>query len=91
MPTISWFYGISIRMFFSDHSPPHFHAVYGDEEALIAIETADVIKGSLPPRAMRLVRDWALMYRDDLRANWKRAEARPRQPLEKIPGLDTQI
>lgn len=90
MPTLSSFYGISIRMFFSDHPPPHFHAIYGNEEALIAIETADVVKGSIPLRAVRLVRDWALMYREDLRANWARATDRPRQPLLKIPGLDTQ-
>ncbi|MFZ5668834.1 MAG: DUF4160 domain-containing protein [Pseudomonadota bacterium] len=90
MPTISWFYGISIRMFFADHAPPDFHAVYGDDEALIAIDGAGVIKGALSPRALRLVRDWALMYNAELMANWTRTQARPRQPLEKIPGLDAQ-
>jgi len=28
MPTISTFFGVTIRMFFSDHPPPHFHAAY---------------------------------------------------------------
>lgn len=42
MPTISWFYGISIRMFFNDHAPPHFHALYGSKEAKFAIETGAV-------------------------------------------------
>jgi len=62
MPTISWFYGISIQMFFNDHAPPHFHASFGDEEALISIETGEILRGDLPPRAVRLVRDWASMY-----------------------------
>lgn len=29
MPEISRFYGIVIKMFFDDHQPPHFHALYG--------------------------------------------------------------
>jgi len=28
MPTISTFFGIAIRMFFSDRRPPHFHVAY---------------------------------------------------------------
>jgi uncharacterized protein DUF4160 len=35
MPTISQFYGVDIVMYFSDHSPQHFHAFHGDDEALI--------------------------------------------------------
>lgn len=30
MPVISHFYGIAIKMYFNDHLPPHFHAIYGD-------------------------------------------------------------
>jgi hypothetical protein len=43
MPTISWFYGISIRMFFNDHAPPHFHAFYGRREAKVSIETGQML------------------------------------------------
>ncbi len=39
MPTISEFYGILIRMYFADHAPPHFHALYGDAEVLVDIRT----------------------------------------------------
>jgi hypothetical protein len=42
MPTVAWFYGIAIRMYVRDHSPPHFHAVYGEHEAFVAIETGEV-------------------------------------------------
>ena len=34
MPTISIFYGIVIQMFWRDHNPPHFHALYGEHEAV---------------------------------------------------------
>jgi hypothetical protein len=39
MPEISRFFGIVIKMFFDDHNPPHFHAEYGDDLALIDIRT----------------------------------------------------
>ena len=57
MPTIAWFYGIAIRMYVRDHPPPHFHAVYGEHEANVSIETGEVIEGALPRVAARLVRD----------------------------------
>ena len=59
MPTISRFYGILIQMYFGDHVPPHFHALYAEFEALIDIQTLDVIRGELPNRAMALVMEWA--------------------------------
>jgi hypothetical protein len=45
MPEISRFYGIVIRMFYNDHFPPHFHAEYGEHEAVIDINTLAVIAG----------------------------------------------
>jgi len=45
MPTIAVFYGIMIRMYWRDHSPPHLHAIYQGFEALVAIETGAVIGG----------------------------------------------
>ena len=53
---ISEFFGIFIYMYYQDHSPPHFHAIYGSDEALIAIEDLKVLRGGeLPPRALGLV------------------------------------
>jgi Domain of unknown function (DUF4160) len=86
VPTIAWFYGIAIRMFIRDHPPPHFHAVYGEHEAFVAIETGEIIEGALPPAAARLVREWALARQDQLGENWRRARAG--EPPEKIAGLD---
>jgi hypothetical protein len=51
MPEISRFFGISIKMFFGDHVPPHFHAEYGEFKAQINIKSYDIIAGELPPRA----------------------------------------
>ena len=48
MPEVSRFYGIVIRMYFADHWPPHFHAEYGEHEAVIGIEDLRVIAGNLP-------------------------------------------
>ena len=48
MPTVSRFFGIVIQMFWREHAPPHFHALYGEHEALIDIRTLEVIQGRLP-------------------------------------------
>jgi hypothetical protein len=62
MPTISAFYGILIRMFFNDHSPSHFHAIYSEHEAIINIEGLFISSGHLPRRALELVLDWAELH-----------------------------
>ncbi len=66
MPEISRFYGIIIRMYIKDHSPPHFHAEYGGNEAMINIQTGEIIHGDLPRRALRLVQDWAELHKEEL-------------------------
>ena len=86
MPTISWFYGIAIRMYFLDHPPAHFEAVYGEYEANVSIETGEVIAGRLPQTAAHLVKQWTLAHQAELKANWDRARAK--LPLERIAGLD---
>jgi hypothetical protein len=79
------FYGIVIRMYFSDHAPPHFHAVYSGDEAVVVIETGEVIRGQLPERALRLVREWASIHRDELNTNWELVQV-PDSPLP-VPPL----
>ena len=73
MPELSRFYGIVIRMYFRDHGPPHFHAEYAGEEALIRIEDLAVLKGRLPPRALGFVIEWTALHQADLQAAWERA------------------
>jgi hypothetical protein len=45
MPQISYFLGVIIRMFYRDHNPPHFHAVYADFEGIIDIEKNEILVG----------------------------------------------
>ena len=49
MPTVSTFFGIVIQMFWREHGPPHFHALYGEHEVVIDIRELQVSRGSLPP------------------------------------------
>ena len=88
MPTISFFYGIAIQMFFDDHNPPHFHARYGTAQAVVRISDGQIMAGELPPTAARMVKDWALLRRAELEHNWQRAISL--QELEKIAGPDGQ-
>ncbi len=74
MPEISRFYGIIIKMYFDVHHPPHFHAEYGNHEALVEINTLALIAGNLPARAMGLVTEWALIHRDELLKDWEKVK-----------------
>jgi hypothetical protein len=70
MPEISRFYGIVIRMYALDHPPPHFHADYGGQVAQIDIQTGELLEGSFPQRALRLVQDWIELHRQELLENF---------------------
>lgn len=86
MPEISRFYGIVIRMYFGDHLPPHFHAEYSGQEALIDITQPAIYAGKLPHRATAMVLEWAALHRDELLNVWNQAQNL--QPLDKIDPLD---
>lgn len=86
MPTIAWFYGIAIQMYYNDHNPPHFHARYGRARAIVRISDGEVISGDLPPTAVRLLREWAVARRQELEQNWE--YGRTHKPMERIAGPD---
>jgi len=86
MPRVSAFFGIVIYMYYNDHLPPHFHAEYGEREAIYEIDTLDVTRGNLPRRAHALVLEWATLHRNELRDDWERA--RKEKPLVEIEGLE---
>jgi hypothetical protein len=85
-PEISRFFGIIIRMYFDDHPPPHFHAIYADSEAQVGISPIAILESHLPRRAISMVVEWATLHQGELMANWQRL--RDNQPAEKIPPLD---
>ena len=72
-------------MYYRDHSPPHFHAIYGEHEAEFEIGTTAILAGSLPRRAHQLVNEWATANRDAIRENWELA--RQGEPLNGIAPL----
>ena len=75
MPEISRFLGIVIRMHFLDHAPPHFHAHYGGLTASLRISPPELLVGSLPPRVLALVEEWATLHQAELQAYWRRLQA----------------
>lgn len=72
-------------MFYRDHDPPHFHAVYGDFEITVEIESG-MIEGQFPKRALRHVIEWYELHKDELREDWELA--RNKQTLKKIAPLE---
>ena len=72
MPTLSMFFGIIIRMYWTDtdrHKAPHFHAYYGDNEAVFTLD-GELLSGSFPRKQAALVKAWAILHEDELEANW---------------------
>ena len=86
MPEISRFFGIIIAMYYDDHEPPQFHVRYGEQKAIIAIDTLMILRGQLPPRAHGLVMEWAAFHKAELLEDW--ALAKQQAPLKKIKPLE---
>lgn len=85
MPEVSRFYGIIIQMYFGDHPPPHFHARYGGDVAVVDIDSLSAIQGRLPGRALGLVIEWASLHQDELREAFDKVASM--QPIGKIEPL----
>jgi len=82
MPEIARFYGIIIKLFFGDHPPPHFHAVYGEYVGVFDINTLEMLEGDLPTRAKKLVLEWAEMNKMELLEMWNTQEFSKLPPLK---------
>lgn len=85
MPEISRFLGIVIGMFYGDHAPPHIHAVYGEFEISVEIESG-AATGRFPGRALAHVLEWTRAHRVELLDDWRLA--REGKALRKIPPLE---
>jgi len=86
MPEICRFYGIIISIFYGEHNPPHFHARYGKNKVAIDIRNLKALEGEIPPRAFRMVKEWASQHKEELMRGWELARAN--KPPEKIAPLD---
>lgn len=85
MPEISRFLGIVIAMYYRDHAPPHFHAIYGEFEATVEVESGQV-NGELPRRALAHVQEWRSLHKTELADIW--ILARASKPLPRIEPLE---
>jgi hypothetical protein len=85
LPKISEFFGIRIYMYWREHPPPHFHATYAGEEVLVSIDDLSVLEGSVSPRALGLIIEWATLHQSELRKAWE--EARKHEQPRKIEPL----
>lgn len=85
MPKISEFFGIKIIIQFREHGVPHFHTIYGNEEASIGIDPLCVLAGSLNSRALGMVIEWATLHKVELLKAWNDAQAgKLPQPIEPL-------
>jgi hypothetical protein len=86
MPRLSYFHGITITMYWREghHGLAHFHAYYGEHEASLDV-AGEIIVGSLPKHALRLIQDWAELHTDELEANWRLVLSK--KPLNPIDPL----
>lgn len=84
MPVIARFYGIVVKMYFSqsEHGIPHFHAIYGENNAVFSIESIQMLEGDFPPRARKLVEEWGKQYQQELSRMWETQE------FKQLPGLE---
>lgn len=84
MPEICRFYGIIVRMFSidNDHPPKHIHIKYAEYEAVMELESLNIIDGSLPKRARMLAREWAEIHQDELKEMWETQNFHKIEPLE---------
>ena len=86
MPIVSEFFGIVVRMYYEDHSPPHFHAEYHGERASFLL-SGEPLSGTIESRvARRLIRQWAAMHRSELELNWN--SSREGRPMARIDPLE---
>ena len=86
MPEISRFFGIMIRMFFDEHNPPHIHAEYQGNKAVLDF-SGNVLKGDLKSRtALKLVREWIDLRQDELHLDWQLAQSG--EEVKKIAPLE---
>ena len=70
MPTFFIIEGVKICLFFDDHNPPHFHALFAEYEAVIEIKTLRILKGDLPRNKKQKILKWASLNEVELIEIW---------------------
>jgi hypothetical protein len=87
MPEICRFFGIIVKMIYSDddkHHKPHVHVYYGEYEASVALD-GEVLEGKLPIKQYRMLSGWMALHEDELYAAWNQAVQN--KPFSKVEPL----
>ena len=74
MPILSVFFGITVRVYYEDHAPPHVHVSYAEYRAVVEIETGKLLAGRLPKRCLGLFEEWRAARLAELRRAWETAQ-----------------
>lgn len=84
MPEIARFYGLIIKMYFtqSEHNPPHIHVIYGDYTGSIDINKLVLIEGDLPNKALSMALEWTKENQTELQKMWDSQKIEKLAPLE---------
>ncbi|WP_315743068.1 DUF4160 domain-containing protein [Bradyrhizobium sp. SZCCHNR1075] len=64
-----------LRVYANDHLPPHFHIVSPDDQAIVEIETLNVLRGTLGSNGQAALR-WASENIATIKAEWNRVNQR---------------
>ena len=73
-------------MFYKAHEPAHFHAEHQGQRGKCDLDGEMIVGNIQSGTALRLIREWALLHRRELEANWENMKAG--RPLERIAPLD---
>ena len=84
MPKISYFFGITISIYYNEHNPPHLHAVYNECKATYEIKSGKKIRGEMSKTAERLIKKWIKLKQKDLLRVWILAQNK----ISPLPSVD---
>lgn len=84
MPVISRFHGIVIKMYLrrKEHNPPHIHAIYGEYIGMFSLSDGEMFEGDIPSKEQKLIRSFALKYKEELLKMWETQQFTTLEPLE---------
>lgn len=84
MPVIARFYGMVVKMYLlgKEHNPPHIHVIYGEHNAVVDIQSLELIEGDLHGKALSMALEWAAAHQSELLDMWQTQQFQLLPPLE---------
>ncbi len=84
MPVIARFFGIVVKMYLlgKEHNPPHVHIIYNELNAVIDLNSLNVIEGDLTGRGLAMATEWVSQHQAELLEMWETQTFRKLPPLE---------